>query len=45
MGDEKDVDIGRAKVLRHNVLVTRENLGRQAAEHDQEDVLVTECMQ
>jgi len=45
MGDQEHVDIGRAEVNRHMSFVTRENLGHQTAEHDQEDVLVPQLVQ
>lgn len=45
MGDEENIDIGSAEVLRHERFVAGENLGHQAAEDDQEDVLVPERVQ
>lgn len=45
MGDEQDIDVRGTQVLGDKGIVTRENLGNQAAEHDQEDVLVTELVQ
>jgi hypothetical protein len=43
--DEENVDVGSAEVLWNESLVAGEDLGHQAAENDQEDVLIPKRVQ
>ena len=42
--DEQDVNVGRAEVLGNQIVVARKQLGYQAAEHDEEHIIVAQLI-